>query len=103
MHPVTTEQHRRRAAFRFALWAATHLKSLEKPTLNELASYINFLNEENYFISAFVVSNANCIEAQAPQCLAFRAHDDGAMRHEYTGGWCGMIRPRLPWFSERLA
>lgn len=63
----------------------------------------NFLNEENYSISAFVVSNANCIEAQAPQCLAFRAHDDGQMRHEYTGVWIGMIRPRLPWFSERIA
>ena len=63
----------------------------------------NFLNEDSYSISAFILSNVNCIEAQALQCLAFRTHDDGAMRHEYTGGWIGMIRPRLSWFSERLA
>jgi lipopolysaccharide transport system ATP-binding protein len=62
----------------------------------------NFLNEETYRVSAFVVSNHQHIEAEAIECLSFRVHDDGHMRQEYTGVWIGAIRPRLHWRTEKL-
>jgi lipopolysaccharide transport system ATP-binding protein len=64
---------------------------------------IQFLNDNTYSISAYVVCNSNVVEAYAPECISFRAHDDGAMRQEYTGRWPGMIRPRLPWISEKIS
>lgn len=62
----------------------------------------HFLNEASYKISGFVLSNITQLEACAPDCLSFRGHDDGEMRKEYTGGWTGMIRPRLHWETSSL-
>lgn len=62
----------------------------------------HFLNSDEYWISAFVVSGATSIEAEADHCVSFRVHDDGEMRREYSGQWIGMIRPRLAWNSQRL-
>jgi lipopolysaccharide transport system ATP-binding protein len=62
----------------------------------------HFLNSDEYWISAFVVSGATSIEAEADHCVSFRVHDDGEMRREYSGQWIGMVRPRLAWNSQRL-
>ncbi len=57
----------------------------------------NFLNDKTYRVSAFLVADAMSVEAEAPECLTFRAYDDGQMRQEYKGTWIGMLRPRFEW------
>lgn len=62
----------------------------------------NFLNDQNYSLSVFVLSDVTRLEAHADQCLSFHVHDDGEMRKEYGGNWIGSIRPKLPWLTERI-
>jgi lipopolysaccharide transport system ATP-binding protein len=34
--------------------------------------------------------------------LAFSVSETGEMRKEYTGGWAGLIRPKMAWKTEFL-
>jgi lipopolysaccharide transport system ATP-binding protein len=63
----------------------------------------HFLNDSTYRVSVFGVCNYANIDVQAEECLAFKGHDDGEMRKEYTGKWIGQIRPRLHWNTEKLS
>jgi lipopolysaccharide transport system ATP-binding protein len=62
----------------------------------------NFLNDDVYFIHAYVVTlGPVVIEVSATHVVSFKVFDTGAMR-EAGGGqqWQGVIRPRLPWHTE---
>jgi len=62
----------------------------------------NFLNDTTYSISAFLVpENANEM-AIVQEVLSFSVVETGKMRKEYTGGWIGMIRPKMNWKTEYL-
>ena len=63
----------------------------------------NFLNEGRYVISAFIGKVPSRIVITEESILTFDVHDTGAMREEYYGSWAGpVIRPRLPWHTEKL-
>ncbi len=61
----------------------------------------NFLNEGRYSINVILLSTAS-IELFLQDALAFTVHETGAMRQEYTGGWLGVVRPKLAWQTQRL-
>jgi lipopolysaccharide transport system ATP-binding protein len=62
----------------------------------------NFLNEGQYSINAFVLSDVTNIELKVEEVISFTVHDTGAMRKEYSGGWIGVVRPKLAWQTEYL-
>lgn len=61
-----------------------------------------FLNDAVYRVSAFAVCDNSHVDAEAKECISFKGHDDGNMRHEYTGTWVGQLRPRLDWQTMHL-
>jgi len=69
----------------------------------------NFLNEGTYSINAFVLSGALnlsaplSIEVRVDEVISFTVNDTGEMRKEYTGGWIGVVRPKLAWQTDLLA
>ena len=62
----------------------------------------NFLNEGKYYVNAIVLTNVNEIHARVDEAISFVIHDTGEMRKEYTGGWLGVVRPKLEWHTELL-
>jgi len=62
----------------------------------------NFLNEGNYGINVVFVGRGNLVEIFEREAIRFRAHDGGGMRGEWTGGWIGVVRPRLAWSTKQL-
>jgi lipopolysaccharide transport system ATP-binding protein len=68
----------------------------------------NFLNEGMYSINAFILSNSLnlsspiSIEVRVDEVISFNVHDTGEMRKEYTGGWIGVVRPKLAWQTNFL-
>jgi len=62
----------------------------------------NFLNEGRYSINAFVMSDITHMEASAHEVVSFTVYETGAMRREYSGGWLGVVRPRLEWRTQQL-
>jgi lipopolysaccharide transport system ATP-binding protein len=62
----------------------------------------NFLNEGMYSINAFVLSEVVNIEVRVDEVISFTVHDTGEMRKEYSGGWIGVVRPKLAWQTELL-
>ena len=62
----------------------------------------NFLNEGMYSINAFVLSDVVNIEVRVEEVISFTVHDTGEMRKEYSGGWIGVVRPKLAWQTEIL-
>jgi len=63
----------------------------------------NFLNEGEYRILAAVQRQATHFEAVTQEDLSFRTSDSGKMRQEHKGGWDGLLRPLLPWKTEKMA
>lgn len=57
----------------------------------------NFLNDKAYHINALILSDISNVVARADEAVSFTVHDTGEMRKEYTGGWLGLIRPKLEW------
>ncbi|HSY60953.1 MAG TPA: polysaccharide ABC transporter ATP-binding protein, partial [Cytophaga sp.] len=58
----------------------------------------NFLNDTQYFISAYLSSDINFSDMTvADEVMSFQMIDTGEMRLEYTGNWNGQIRPKLQW------
>ena len=62
----------------------------------------NFLNEGRYIITAIVGKVPSRTIALEEDLLSFDVHDTGEMRKEFSGGWLGVIRPRLAWHTEQV-
>jgi lipopolysaccharide transport system ATP-binding protein len=60
----------------------------------------NFLNEGTYSINAIVGTDVSHTAARADNVVSFRVYDTGTMRKEISGGWLGVVRPRLAWQTE---
>ena len=64
----------------------------------------NFLNDTQYFISAYLSSDINFSDMTiADEVISFQMIDTGEMRQEYTGDWNGQIRPKLQWSTIQLS
>lgn len=63
----------------------------------------NLLNEGRYSITAIVGRGLTDTQILQEWILDFEVHDTGEMRKEYYGKWIGVIRPRLPWVTEKIA
>jgi lipopolysaccharide transport system ATP-binding protein len=59
-----------------------------------------FLNDVNYRISAFLVTENTNEIASADEVLSFNIIETGEMRKEYSGEWIGQIRPKMLWETE---
>jgi lipopolysaccharide transport system ATP-binding protein len=57
----------------------------------------HFLNDGKHYVSAFVVRDANQINIQVHETVAFMAHDYGTDRGGYVGKIIGAVRPLLAW------
>ncbi len=62
----------------------------------------NFLNEGRYSVTAIVGRGVSEVQAMAEEAVAFDVHDTGEMRGLYFGQWPGVIRPKLPWRTDRV-
>jgi len=62
----------------------------------------NFLNEGSYGINVILISSVTNIELYLRDVLSFTVHETGAMRQEYSGGWLGVVRPKLAWQTHCL-
>ncbi|OGW83530.1 MAG: hypothetical protein A2987_03955 [Omnitrophica bacterium RIFCSPLOWO2_01_FULL_45_10] len=63
----------------------------------------DFLNEGRYTITAVLSRKIADTQAVSENVLSFQVHDTGAMRKEFiSGGWEGVVRPRLEWKTEFL-
>lgn len=62
----------------------------------------DFLNDRQYLVSIFLISDVSRIEVTLPEAISFLGHDSGSMREQYTGEWWGQIRPRLAWKTRAM-
>jgi lipopolysaccharide transport system ATP-binding protein len=62
----------------------------------------NFLNESSYRINIILLTDVTNVELIEKDAVSFTTHDTGAMRQEYTGGWLGVVRPKLAWQTQLL-
>lgn len=62
----------------------------------------NFLNEGRYSINVIVLTEITNPEVYEIDILSFMVHETGSMRKEYSGGWLGVVRPKLAWQTELL-
>ena len=64
----------------------------------------NFLNEGVYSLNIFIeyYANVNVYLAYQHDAISFTVQDTGAMRKEYSGGWGGVVRPRLNWVTSQV-
>jgi lipopolysaccharide transport system ATP-binding protein len=62
----------------------------------------NLLNEGSYALNVVLLNRASHIELIERDAIRLHAYDEGAMRHEWGGGWLGVVRPRLAWQTEYL-
>lgn len=60
----------------------------------------NFLNEGRYSVTAIVGKVPNQTQILEEDVLSFDVQDTGEMRKEFSGGWLGVVRPRLAWDTE---
>ena len=76
----------------------TPLQSGRYKTTCNIPSY--FLNDINYKISAFLVTENTNEMAIVDEVLSFNITETGEMRKEYSGVWIGQIRPKMSWKTE---
>lgn len=62
----------------------------------------NFLNEGRYSITAIVGRGLAETQVLREDVLSFHVHDTGEMRGQYFGHWLGVVRPKLPWSTEKI-
>ena len=62
----------------------------------------NFLNDGTYSVSPAVTNGDHHDDVVAEDAVSFHVYDSGAMRKEYTGGWLGVVRPRLAWNTKQI-
>ncbi len=61
----------------------------------------NFLNDGNYFISIFLITDVTRHEVVVPNAISFFVHETKA-RGQYLGTMIGCIRPQLEWKESAL-
>lgn len=62
----------------------------------------NFLNDQRYSVSMFVVRNLMEILAMQEEAISFTVHESGANRKGYLGKMKGSIRPQLEWQTTKV-
>ncbi len=62
----------------------------------------NFLNEGRYSVTAIVGRGISDTQVLREDVISFNVHDTGEMRGQYFGHWLGVVRPKLPWSTERF-
>jgi len=62
----------------------------------------NFLNEGRYSVTAIVGRGMAETQVLCEDVLSFHVHDTGEMRGQYFGHWLGVVRPKLPWSTEKI-
>jgi lipopolysaccharide transport system ATP-binding protein len=62
----------------------------------------NLLNEGNFYVNAVLLTDVSSVVAVANEVVSFEIVEDGEMRKEYTGGWLGVVRPKLEWYTSPL-
>jgi lipopolysaccharide transport system ATP-binding protein len=60
----------------------------------------NLLNNDFYSIDLRMVNERNELRFSAEGLLSFVVHEAGEMTAEYSGGWVGAVRPKLPWTTR---
>jgi lipopolysaccharide transport system ATP-binding protein len=76
---------------------------LKKGTYSAVCKIPSFmLNDITYMISCYLVPKMNNEMVIVREALTFNVYETGEMRKEYTGGWIGVIRPKLSWCTSRL-
>jgi lipopolysaccharide transport system ATP-binding protein len=61
----------------------------------------NFLNNGIYLVNVFLLTDISDIHVQVDEVISFEMVDTGEMSKEYTGGWIGVIRPKLEWHTQK--
>ena len=62
----------------------------------------NFLNEGLYSVMAVVGKGIRDTQVLEDNVVSFYVHDTGEMRKEFSGGWIGIVRPRLAWETKQI-
>jgi lipopolysaccharide transport system ATP-binding protein len=62
----------------------------------------NLLNEGSYGLNVVILNRVSQLELIERDAIRLHTHDEGAMRHEWGGGWIGVVRPRLAWHTRLL-
>jgi hypothetical protein len=92
------------------LFATSNLHDAEWSTKNYERGYYrancaipaNLLNDGQYRVSAFIVTDLKNIVATTEESVTFSVFDDGATKGDYTGPWIGHVRPLLSWHVEEM-
>lgn len=63
---------------------------------------VNFLNDQRYSVSVFVVRDFAQILAIQEKAISFTVHESGANRKGYFGRMKGSIRPQLEWQTTKV-
>jgi len=61
-----------------------------------------YLNEGLFTVNVYLLDELTRRQAEVEGAVAFTVHDTGYMRDEYTGGWLGVVRPKLDWATDYL-
>lgn len=76
-------------------------KKLKKGIYKSLCTIpANTLNDSTYGLSFFLVPEFMADLGIAENVISFTVEENGEMRKEYTGGWIGLIRPKLNWSTS---
>jgi len=57
----------------------------------------NFLNDKTYIISAFLVPQQISDIGIVDKVISFTVLETTTTRKDYTGGWMGVVRPKMSW------
>ncbi|MCJ7744066.1 MAG: ABC transporter ATP-binding protein [Dehalococcoidales bacterium] len=62
----------------------------------------NFLNCDYYSIDIGITNQRHEWQIRQESVIAFLVHETGEMKKEYSGGWVGVVRPKLAWSTDYL-
>ena len=62
----------------------------------------DLLNEGTYYVTLLLVRDEASVLYEAERLLTFRVEDDPQRRGQWYGVWGGVVRPRLPWRTEKV-
>ncbi len=62
----------------------------------------NFLNATHYMVTPILGLERSQTQVLVRDAIIFEVADTSDMRAEYQGRWLGVVRPKLPWSTERL-
>lgn len=65
--------------------------------------YGNLLNEGRYHVSLILTSEFWQDGMRFEHIISFDALDDGLLRRDYSGGYSGLIRPKLLWKTQFIS